>query len=216
MRCEFDLMPNCLRGAEMSKRYAVLGLSVVLALALAVPALGGPSNPIASISASVKQTANKALKQSKQAKKLANTASSNAKIAQEAAEGAKTTASGAQTAASGAQTTATGAKKIAEEAKAAAAAANANANSRIEGSYANFGEATETNTTTSKFAGAECDSASDPILGGGFFVGGTSEQVTVNTSEIDPLYGDSWFVGARAISGTPSWSLQASILCGFK
>jgi hypothetical protein len=207
----------------MSKRYAVLGLSVVLALALAVPALGGPSNPIASISASVKQTANKALKQSKQAKKLANTASSEAKKAQEAAagaqataDGAKTTASGAQTTALGAQTTATGAKKIAEEAKAAAAAANANANSRIEGSYPNFGEPTETNTTTQKFAGAECNSASDPILSGGFFVGGTSEQVTVTTSEIDPLYGDSWFVGARAISGTPSWSLQASILCGFK
>jgi multidrug efflux pump subunit AcrA (membrane-fusion protein) len=214
----------------MSKRYAVLGFSVVLALALAVPALGGPSNPIASISASVKQTANKALKQSKQAKKLANTANSNANKAQETAEGAKaaadaaqasangakTTADGAQTTASSAQTSANGAKKIAEEAKAAAAAANENANSRIEGSYANFGEATEENTTTSKFAGAECDSASDPILGGGFFVGGTSEQVTVNTSEIDPFYGDSWFVGARAISGTPSWSLQASILCGFK
>ena len=193
----------------MSKRYAVLGLSVVLALALAVPALGGPSNPIASISASVKQTANKALKQAKQAKKLANTASSSAKKAQE-------TADGANIAASGAQSTATGAKKIAEEAKTAAAKAEANANTRIKGSYANFGESTGETTGTSKFAGAECDSASDPILGGGFFVGGTSEQVTVNTSEIDPLYGDSWFVGARAISGTPSWSLQASILCGLK
>jgi multidrug efflux pump subunit AcrA (membrane-fusion protein) len=207
----------------MSKRYMILGLSVVLALALAVPALGGPSNPIASISASVKQTANKALKQAKQAKKLANTANSNAAKAQETAEGAKTaaagaqtTANGAQTTANGAQSTASGAKKIAEEAKAAAVAANANANSRIEGSYANFGEATETNTTTQKFAGAECNSESDPILGGGFFVGGTSEQVTVTTNEIDPIYGDSWFVGARAITGTPSWSLQASILCGFK
>ena len=39
----------------MSKRYTVLGLSVVLALALAVPALGGPTNPIASISASAKK-----------------------------------------------------------------------------------------------------------------------------------------------------------------
>lgn len=208
----------------MSKRYFVLGLSVVLALALAVPALGGPSNPIASISASVKQTANKALKQSKQAKKLANTANSNAKKAQEtaegakaaadgakaAADGAKTAADGAKTAASGAQSTANGAKKIAEE-------ANANANARIEGSYANFGEATLEDTGTTKFAGAECDSVSDPILGGGFFVGGTgNNNVTVNGSEIDPLYGDSWFVAAEAISGTPSWSLQASILCGFK
>lgn len=193
----------------MSKRYAVLGLSVVLALALAVPALGGPSNPIASISASAKKIAQKALKKANAAQKTANTAN-------ETANSALTEAKKGQTEAKVAQSSAASAKATADAAKAAAEKAEANANSRIEGSYANFGEATETNTSTSKFAGAECDSASDPILGGGFFVGGTSEQVTVNTSEIDPLYGDSWFVGARAISGTPSWSLQASILCGFK
>ena len=104
----------------MSKRYAVLGFSVVLALALAVPALGGPSNPIASISASVKQTANKALKQAKQAKNLANTANSNAKKAQETAEGAKAAADGAQATANGAKTTADGAKTTADGAKATA------------------------------------------------------------------------------------------------
>ena len=48
----------------MKSRYTVLFLSLVLALALAVPALGGPTNPIASISASVKSTANKALEES--------------------------------------------------------------------------------------------------------------------------------------------------------
>ena len=32
----------------MKKRYTVLGLSLVLALALAVPAMGGPTNPLAS------------------------------------------------------------------------------------------------------------------------------------------------------------------------
>jgi len=57
----------------MKKRYTVLGLSLVLALALAVPALGGPSNPIASVSASVKSIANKALKKAKAAQTAAST-----------------------------------------------------------------------------------------------------------------------------------------------
>jgi hypothetical protein len=51
-------------------------------LALAVPALGGPSNPIASVSASVKQTATKALKKAKAAQKTANSALSAANSAQ--------------------------------------------------------------------------------------------------------------------------------------
>ena len=42
----------------MKKRYTVLGLTVVFALALAVPALGGPTNPLASASKSVQSIAN--------------------------------------------------------------------------------------------------------------------------------------------------------------
>lgn len=220
----------------MSKRYLVLGLSVVLALALAVPALGGPSNPIASISASVKKTANKALKRANQAKKQAknaigkansaqssansaqssaNGANSAANKAQETADGAQSSADSAKSAADGAQGSANSAKATADAALAAAEAAEANANSRLKGfTYFNFGEATETDTDTSKVAGAECD-GEDPFFGGGYAVTGTGDnQVTVEQNLPDFLYGDSWFVSAEAISGTPSWALQAVIICG--
>lgn len=206
----------------MSKRYLVLGLSVVLALALAVPALGGPSNPIASISASVKKTANKALKTAKQAKKTANSAlneansaSGGVKKAQEEAKKAAEAAAKAQTTADGAKTTADGAKTTADQALAAAASAEANANSRLKGfTYFNFGEASATDTDTSKSAGAECDPG-DPFFGGGFSTGGAgNNEVTVTQNIPDFLYGDSWFVTAEAISGTPTWSLQAVIVCG--
>ena len=39
----------------MRKRYTVLGLSAFLAIALAVPALGGPSNPIAHTASALKK-----------------------------------------------------------------------------------------------------------------------------------------------------------------
>jgi hypothetical protein len=55
----------------MQRRFVVLGIASVLALALAVPALGGPSNPIADGAATAKKTANKALKKSKKASKSA-------------------------------------------------------------------------------------------------------------------------------------------------
>ncbi len=51
----------------MKKRYTVLGLSVFLALALAVPALGGPSDPIAQVAGS----GGKALKKAKKGIRLA-------------------------------------------------------------------------------------------------------------------------------------------------
>ena len=81
----------------MSKRYAILGLSVFFALALAVPALGGPTNPIASTSASVKQTANKALKKAKAAQSTANSALTTANNAQGEATSAGTEAKKALT-----------------------------------------------------------------------------------------------------------------------
>lgn len=200
----------------MSKRYLVLGLSVVLALSLAVPALGGPSNPIADISASAKKTATKALKKAKAAQKTANSALTEAKKGVSDAATAQGSANSAKATADSAKAAADSAKALAEEANAAAAAAEANANSRIAGSYINFGEASPNDTGSPKFAGAECDSGSDPILGGGFSVGGTDpNEVTVTQNIPDPLYGDSWFVQAQAISGTPTWSLQAVIMCGF-
>lgn len=188
----------------MKRRYAVLGLSVFLALALAVPALGGPINPVASISASAKSIANKALKKAKAAQQTANTANGTANTALSTANSALSEAKKGVSAAAAAQSTANEAKKKAEE-------ANANANTRVLGAVERSGSS-ETNTETSKSASSECESG-EVTLGGGFFVGGTSNSVTVNASE-HLLYGNGWFVSAKAISGTPSWSLTAYTMCG--
>ena len=51
----------------MKRRYVLLGLASILAIALAVPAMGGPSNPLATTAASAKKTAKKALKKAKKA-----------------------------------------------------------------------------------------------------------------------------------------------------
>ncbi|MBA2546235.1 MAG: hypothetical protein H0V15_05070, partial [Solirubrobacterales bacterium] len=53
----------------------------MLAIALAVPALGGTSNPIATGAASVKQIARKALRKANQAQSTANTALATANTA---------------------------------------------------------------------------------------------------------------------------------------
>ena len=206
----------------MSKRYTVFGLSMFLALALAVPALGGPTNPVASISAGAKSIATKALKKAKAAQNTANTALSTANTANTTANTANTTANTAlneakkaQTSAAGAQSTANSAKSIAEAAKTAAEAAEANANTRIQGSTQVVGEASASNTTANKFASASCPSG-DPVLSGGFSVGGEPEKVTVGSSE-EQLYGGGWFVSANSISGmTPTWSITAIAVCGTK
>src|SRR3979409_1319353 len=104
----------------MKKRYTVLGLSVFLAIALAVPALGGPSNPVA-------HTAS-ALSKAKKAIGLANNAQGTANSALTGANAAKTAAATAQAAANAAKT--------------AADAANANANTRLLGVTRRFGTAT--------------------------------------------------------------------------
>jgi hypothetical protein len=209
----------------MKRRYAVLGLSVFLAIALAVPAFGGPTNPIASLSASAKGIANKALKKAKTAETTAksavatangaaataNSAADSAKTANTTANSALTKAAAAQTAASAAQTTATSAKSLAE-------AANANANNRIRVSEEVIGTAnpsTGTNTTTAKSASAECP-AGQFVLGGGFFVNGEPSKVTVGSSDPNLLYGNGWIASGEAISGTPTWSIQAEVMCGVK
>lgn len=199
----------------MRKRYAVLGLSVVFALALAVPAFGGPTNPLASISATVKQTANKALKKAKAAQKTANEAKSLAGTANTGAGAALTEAQKGVADAATAQTSATNAQKAAEAAKKAAEAAEANAKTRLAGSEQRVGEPSE-GTATSKFASSSCPTG-NPVLGGGFSVGGENNKVTVTQSE-EQLYGGGWFVGAQTINGqgTPSWSITAIAICGTK
>jgi hypothetical protein len=58
----------------MRKRYLVLGFSLLLALVVAVPALGEPSDPTATTSASAKKLAKKALKKAKKADKRSKNA----------------------------------------------------------------------------------------------------------------------------------------------
>lgn len=201
----------------MRKRYVILGLSVVLALALAVPAFGGPTNPIAS----VKKTAQKALKNANAAKKTANSALTAAESATAGVKGVETEVNKAnteikklQTSVTTAQNTANSAKTIAEQAKAAAAAAEANANTRIKDSVEKFGTTTPESEST-KFASVSCG-ANSPTLGGGYEVGGAS--VSAVTISEENLYEDGWFVGSSKIAGTPAgaWSLRAIAICGTK
>jgi hypothetical protein len=76
----------------MKNRYLALGLAIVLALALAIPALGGSSDPTATVSASAKTIAKKAKKKARKAKQIA-------KSAKNSADAAQTTANVAQAAA---------------------------------------------------------------------------------------------------------------------
>jgi hypothetical protein len=196
----------------MKKRYTVLALSVVFALALAVPALGGPTNPIASVSASVKSIATKALKKAKAAQNTANSALSAANAAQNDANSAKNEATSASKAAKTAQTTANEAKTAAATAQSTANNALSVANSKLKTTEFVAGSFTESNTTAFKIAASECPAGS-VVTGGGYEVGGTQNQVTVG-SEQSAFYGPGWLVTANSISGmTPTWSLKAIAVC---
>lgn len=221
----------------MSRRYFVLGLAVVLALALAVPAFGGPTNPLSNLAASSKTVAAKALKTAKAAKKSAAAASSAANSAQTsaneagtAAKGAQTTANEAkkkaetaQTAAGGAQSTANTALSTANAAKTAAAAAQSTANQALTSANSSL-KATEfessppspetgTNTTTPKLVAVEC-AAGQAVTGGGYSIGGSEQNKVTVILQGSAFYGPGWLVDAQAISGTtPSWSLTATAVC---
>jgi hypothetical protein len=186
----------------MKSRYTVLFLSLVLALALAVPALGGPMNPIASISSSIKSTANKALKKAKAAQKTANTALSTANTA-------NATAGTAQTEAKKAQTTANSAQTTANEAKTAAATAQTTANSKFGTTVTEFGKFEP--GTTSAASIVSCPAGSE-VTGGGFQVGGEGANEVVPT--FDSSYGDAWAITVERIpSGSKSWSVQGIAVC---
>jgi hypothetical protein len=208
----------------MNKRYAVLGLSLFLALALAVPALGGPSNPIASVSASVKSTANKALKKAKAAQKTANTALSTANTAQATAAGLQgdvktlqTDVKKAQTTANEGKTAAANAQSTANAAKAAAEAADANANTRLKTSVLALGTPSENDNTAEKSASVTCP-AGTVILGGGAFVNtGEPKKVHLVTSQPQAIYSQGWFVSAATNEGqTANWAITAQAMCGQK
>jgi hypothetical protein len=205
----------------MSKRYAVLGMSVFLALALSVPALGGPSNPVASTSATAKALAKKALRKANRAQRTANQANGKANQALSNAASAQSTANGAQNSADNAQQAANAAQADANAAQTAADNANANANNRVASSRIELGAANPTsgtNTTGSKSASAACDSG-EVILGGGYFVGGNSEGITVVSNQPLFLYSTGWTVTGEEIpfaGNNPSWSIAARLMCGTK
>lgn len=191
----------------MSKRYVVLGLSVFLALALAVPALGGPSNPIANVSASAKKIAKKAKKKAKKAQQSANSAQNSADNAQGTANEALNTAQGAQTAAEGAQT-------AAEGAQAAADAAQATANGKFGTAGFVIGTASANNSVAPKSATATCP-AGDQVAGGGWLTLGDGNNDITPTSSTFQLYSESWGVTMDEIGGGTgeSWAVQAVASC---
>jgi trimeric autotransporter adhesin len=215
----------------LKRRYIVLSLSLVLALALAVPALGGPSNPIASTSASVKQIAVKALKKAKAAQNTANTALSTAnsaqgaasaaqaevgkvqkevKTAQSSADAAKAAAATAQSTADAAKGAAANAQSTADAAKAAADAAQATANTKLGETFTEFGNGSG-NSTTSGTDFVECPGASE-VTGGGYATSGAgaNQAVPVFTA----AYGDAWVASLERIPGqVGTWSVQAIVTC---
>lgn len=190
----------------MKKRYTVLGLSVVLALALAVPALGGPTNPIASVSASVKSIANKALKKAKAAQTAANAAQATATGAENDAQSAQKTANSAQSTATSALKTANTANSTANTAKAAAATAQATADGKMSGEV--HVEGAEGSTISS----AGCPAGKVPT-GGGFIVTGSDNFAATVTESTQYLNG--WLVIADQIKGTTgsSWGTVATVNC---
>jgi membrane protein involved in colicin uptake len=194
----------------MKGRYAVFFLSLVLAIALAVPALGGPTNPVATLSAGAKSIALKALKKAKAAQSTANSALSAANTAQDTANSAEKNAKNAASTAATALTTAKTAQTKAEAAAAAAAAAQATANSKFGSTLTEFSEASGPNTTFG-LALAECPAGSS-VTGGGYTTSGTgaNEAVPVFTA----AYGNAWLADLERIPGqADSWSVTASVTC---
>jgi multidrug efflux pump subunit AcrA (membrane-fusion protein) len=205
----------------MKKRLLVLGLSALLALSLAVPALGGPSNPIAHSAASAKSIAKKALKKSKKALKkskkaitkandaqaTADNAQTSANQAQNSADAAQASANQAQTTAEGAQTAAEGAQASADAAQASANQAQATANSKLDNLEFVAGNGTASNTSSPKTDIAVCPGNKAPS-GGGFVIGGDlNAQARVSSQ---------YFAGWVASGSNPvaaNWSIQATAEC---
>lgn len=204
----------------MKKRYTVLGLSLVLALALAVPALGGPSNPIASVSASVKSVANKALKKAKaaqtaatSAQNTANSASTAASAAQKDATAAQKDATAAQKTANTAQGTATTALTTATAAKTAATAAQGTANTALATANGKMsGEVNVEGEEGNTLSIAACTAGKVPT-GGGFIITGANNNAATVTESTQ--YFNGWLVIADQIEGTAgaSWGTVATVNC---
>lgn len=161
------------------KRYMTLGFAMVLALSLAVPALGGPSNPVASSAVTVTQ----ALKKAKKAKSAADAAQATANSAQSAANAAQSSANQAQNTANTANTTANNA--LAEAADVSANDLNMDL----------VFDSSASDSTTPKSVSLTCDLAGqEPISGNGSVGLGI-----VPPEEVD-YDGATWYLGLHAIA----------------
>lgn len=182
----------------MRKRYVVLGLSAFLALALAVPALGGPSNPVADVSVSAKKLGKRALKKARGANKRAKQAQVTADDAQQGADDALARANNAL--------------DSAEAAGVAAINAQETADSKLGNVQQIAGEPTATNGITPKTSTAICPGGTIPTGGSHSVGGGDSNDVSV-TSNGDPLYGSGWFATGQEVNAATSWSISATAYC---
>lgn len=167
------------------KRYLVLGLGVVLAVSLSVPALGGPSNPVANGAASAKKIANKALKKAKKANQKAAAAQTSADAAQASADGAQASADSA----------------LAE-------AADVSAND-LNLSFVSQSSASD--STTPKSINANCPAGKEPVgaIGSLNFIGisvpdntrliGTNYYISMTTfgDEVGAGTGSNWYVSGQ-------------------
>jgi hypothetical protein len=186
------------------KRYMTLGFAIVLAIALAVPALGGPSNPIASSAVSAAQ----ALKVAKKAKQKATAAQATANDALSRANGAQSTANSAQSAASAAQGDADAAQTTADTALAETADVSAD-----DIGYELEFDSSALNSTSPKIVELQCDAGETPISANGT----PWSQALVVDSNIE-FGGVSWYLGPHGIAfedvGTAAnWALDMSGVC---
>jgi hypothetical protein len=171
----------------MKTRYTVLGFSLVLALAMAVPALGGPSNPASKAALTLQKVNTKA------------------KNALNAANAAQTTANQANTAAAAAQSSA----------NAANANANTRIRSVVRRTDITGDNNTTPKSLGVPCQSGEDVTGGGFVLGGtapNNIVVNLSDQGT----GLYGVALNSWEVSAHALAGTPIWSLRVIAECGQK
>jgi trimeric autotransporter adhesin len=185
----------------VKKRYLVLGLSCFLALALAVPALGGPSNPLATTSVSAKKLA-------KQAKKAAAEALAAANAAQTSANNALQQAQGAQSSANQAQNTATQAQNTANE---ALAEAQTNTGTKL-GLQDVQGPGSANDSDSPKQDLVVCPAGKDIVSGQGIITSQTNATPVALTGVIR-FYEANLATGREVVATAQNWQITAQGTC---
>jgi hypothetical protein len=180
-------------------------MSAVLALSLAVPALGGPDNPVATASKGAKKLAKQALNAANKAQQTADTAQQTANQAQQTATGAQSTATNALNQAQAANT-------AAQAANTAAQNAQATADSKVDGLEQIIGPGSGT-SSTNKGDTAACSSGKE-VTGGGYFTSGAGDNdITATFNGF--FYNTGWIVNMEEIGGgtADTWQVTAEAVC---